>query len=120
MIPWCFVYTNTNYARYLPWYYREMITLPQTHPELHSYLENGGFSCQIGPANTFDKTPMDQTIEEAVNKDTQTAGGTTVFSTGRNAVSMYYITADDRASFVRELRSMTDIRNQEFRRLDFT
>ena len=29
-----------NYSRYLPWYYHEMACLPQTHPELHAYLNN--------------------------------------------------------------------------------
>ena len=48
-----------------------MARLPQTHPER-------GFSCQIGPVNTFGRIPMDQTIEETINKDTQTARGTKV------------------------------------------
>ena len=48
MIPWCFSYNRTNYAHYLPWYYRKMKCLPQTHPAIYNYLQNGGFSCQIG------------------------------------------------------------------------
>ena len=120
MIPWCFAYNRSNYSRYLPWYYHEMACLPQTHPELHAYLENGGFSCQIGPVTTFERIPIDQTIEETINKDTQTAGGTKGFSTRKNAVSKYYITADDRANYVKKLRAMIDTRNQEFWRPDLT
>ena len=30
----------------------------------------GGFSCKIGPVNTFGRISMDQTIEETINKDT--------------------------------------------------
>ena len=105
MIPWCFSYNRTNYARYLPIsYYREMKCLPQTHPGIHNYLQNDGFSCQIGSQNTFGMIPMDQTIEETINKDTQTAGGTKCLSKKQNAVPKYYITVDDRASFVREMR----------------
>ena len=76
MILWCFSYNRTNYARYLPWYYREIKCLPQTNCAIHNYLQNGGFSCQIGSQNTFGMIPMGQTIEEKINKDTPTAGGT--------------------------------------------
>ena len=62
---------------------------------------NGGFPCQIGSKNTFDRIPVDQTIEETINKDTQTAGGTKGFSTKINAVTNDYITANDRANYVR-------------------
>lgn len=120
LIPWCFAYNRCNYSRYLSWYYREMSCLLETHPEFNYYLENGGFSCQIGSFNTFGRIPIDQTIEETINKDTQTAGGTKGFSTKRDAVSKYYITANDRARFVKEMRSMVDIRNQEFCHHDMT
>ena len=85
-----------------------MITLPTTHHELHKYLKEGGFSTQIGDDNPFRCIPMDQTIEETVNKDTQTPGGTKGFSTKKSAVSRYYITADYRASCVRQLRYMVN------------
>ena len=120
MLPWCFAYNRTNYSRYLPWYYREMQCLKVTHPEIHEYLQSGGFSCQIGSKNTFGRIPMDQTIEETINKDTQTAGGTKGFSTNKSAVSKYYITANDRANFIRQLRSMLDMKNQGFQHPDMT
>ena len=41
---------------------------------------NGGMSVQLGTTNTFGRIPIDQTIEETANKDTQTAGGTEGFS----------------------------------------
>lgn len=43
---------------------------------------------------------MDQTIEETINKDTQTAGGTKGLSTKANAIARYYITANNRANYV--------------------
>ena len=104
LIPWCFAYSKTNYARYLPRYLIEMINLVHTHPELFSYLKDGGFSNQIGNENPFCCIPMDRTIEETINKDTQTPGGTTGFSMKKGAVSKHYITADYRASCVRQLR----------------
>ena len=108
LIPWCFAYGNTNYARYLPWYLIQMINLKTTHPELHDYLMDGGFSTQIGGENPFGCIPMDQTIEETINKDTQTPGGTRGFSMNKGAVAKHYITADYRASCVRQLRDFVN------------
>ena len=81
-----------------------MINLPTTHPDVHEYLADGNFSTQTGNDNPFGCIPMNQTIEETINKDTQTPGGTKGFSTKKDAVSRYYITADYRAPCVRQLR----------------
>ena len=58
-----------------------MIDLPNTYSEVQKYLAECGFSTQIGEDNPFGCIPMDQTIEETINKDTQTPGGTKGFST---------------------------------------
>ena len=81
LIPWCFAYNRSNYAKYLPWYLSQMINLPTTHPDVHEYLAYGNFSTQVGNDNPFGCIPMDHTIEETINKDTQTFGGTKGFST---------------------------------------
>ena len=70
----------------------------------NSSIFNGGFSCQTGTKNTFGRIPMDQTIEENTNKDTQTAGGTKGFSTKTN----------DHANYARQLRSMVSKENYKF------
>lgn len=51
-----------------------MTRLPDTHPRVHEHILEGGFSVQMSDTNTFGRIPVDQTIEETVNKDTQTAG----------------------------------------------
>ena len=48
IIPWCFSYNRTNYARYLPWYLQNMKALAVTNPEVNKYLNDGRFSVQIG------------------------------------------------------------------------
>ena len=111
MIPWVFAYDNTNYARYLSHYYAEMSHLKTEHPEAHGFLQHGGFSVQLGPRNPFGRIPVDQTIEETVNKDTQTPGGTKGFSLKPGAVSRYYLTAEYRSSFLHMLRDVTGTRN---------
>ena len=107
LIPWCFVYDRTNYARYLPWYLLQMLNLPETHPELSEYLRRR-FLDTNWEYIPFSCIPMDQTIEETVNKDTQTPGGTKGFSTNKKAVAKHYLTADFRAACVRNLRYMVD------------
>lgn len=79
-IPWCFAYDKLNYARYLTYYYAQMSHLEVDHPGIQAHFVEGVFSVQLGRNNPFGKIPVDQTIEETVNKDTQTAGGTKGFS----------------------------------------
>ena len=76
MIPWSFAYDRTNYARYLPVYFAQMSMLQNDFPDVYNHFQAGGFSVQLGDRNPFGRIPLDQTIEETANKDTQTAGGT--------------------------------------------
>ena len=43
-IPCCFVYDNTNYARYLLSYLSKTSHLKEEHPDVHTYLKPGGFA----------------------------------------------------------------------------
>lgn len=106
MLPWCFAYNAINYSRYMSVYYGDMMNLPNDHPEVHEFMQNGGFSVQMSKDNTFGRIPVDQTLEETVNKDTQTPGGTKGFSLNPGAVERYYITAEFRTLFLRNLRKM--------------
>ena len=106
MIPWCFAYDMLNYARYLPYYYAHVSQLPTTHPDVHVEFMQGGFSVQLVSNNPFGRIPVDQTIDETVNKDTHTPGGTNGFSLKPGAVSRHYLTAEYRAVYLRPLRDM--------------
>ena len=68
-----------------------MSQLPSTHADVHAEFMAGTFSVHPGTVNPFGRIPVDQTIEETVNKDTQTAGGTKGFSLKPEAVSKYYM-----------------------------
>ena len=41
---------------------------------VYNYLKNGEESVQLGTVNTFGRIVVDQAIEEAANKTTQTTG----------------------------------------------
>ena len=75
-----FANNHTNYARYLPVYLAHMITLPETHPEAHALLENGDFGVQRTTSHGFSQMPVDQTIEQPLNRSTKTKGSIVGFS----------------------------------------
>ena len=87
-------------------YYSDITSLPKEHPQVHAFMEAGGFSVQMSPDNAFGRIPVDQTIEETINKDTQTARGTRGFSLNPGALQRYYMAAEFRAMFLREMREM--------------
>ena len=86
MLPWYFAYDHVNYARYLPVYLLHMIQLPETHPEAQMMLENGEFGVQRTTEHGFAQLPIDQTIEQTLNRSMKTKGGIVGFSLKKNAV----------------------------------
>ena len=93
-----FAYERINYAQSFSAYYAEMSNLPTEHPDVHEYLNNDGFSVQIGATNPFGRIPVDQTIEKTINKDTQKQGGTKGFSLKPGAINKVHLTAEYRNS----------------------
>lgn len=114
IIPWSFAYNNVSYARYLPAYLAEMSHLHNDHPEIHEHFESGCFSVQNDEKTPFGRIPVDQTYEETVNKDTQTIGGTKGFSLKPGAVTKYYMVAEYRSMFLRQLKDMLHLNDTEF------
>ena len=113
MIPWCFAYDRLNYARYLPYYFATMCRLQTDYPDTYQHFIQGGISVQLSSTNTFGKIPFDQAIEETINKDTQTAGGTKGFSLKSGAVQKYYLNAEHKSFFLRQLREMVGVRDSQ-------
>lgn len=97
MIPCCFAYDKLNYACFLPYYFATMSRLPIYHPEVYQLFMQGGFSVQLGGENPFGRIPVDQTIEETVNRDTQTAGGTKGYSLKWASVDRYNLSSEYRS-----------------------
>jgi len=120
VIPWCFAYDHMNYARYLTAYYSTMLILKETHPEIHEAFENGEFSVQIGKHNPFGRIPADQTIEETVNRDTQTPGGTKGFSKKQGTLQRFYLLSHTRSNHLRAIRQMTRTSDPHFSHPDLS
>ena len=97
MIPYTFSYDRTNYSRYLPVYWRDMVDLPLSHPAAHDLLESGPFTVQRSNGNTFGQVAVDMTIEQTLNRKTKTRGGIVGFSLKPGVVERWFVTAHDRA-----------------------
>ena len=76
---------------------------------VYAHFMQGGFSVQLGGLNPFGKISVDQTIEETINKDTQTPGGTNGFSLKHDAVQKYYLNAEYSSICLRQLREMVGL-----------
>ena len=111
MLPWMFAYGRTNYARYLTLYWCEMSVLPETHPQAYRALEQGEFAVQHSRDGKFSQVPVDQTIEQTLNRDTKTEGGIIGISLNRGAVQRWILTAHDRADVARQCRRLVGIQN---------
>jgi len=67
-----------------------MTRLEEEHPDIYHHMMEGGFSVQQSSSNPFGRVRVDQTLEETVNKDTKTAGGTKGFSLKSSTPTKYY------------------------------
>lgn len=117
MLPWFFAYDHVNYSRYLSTYLIHMTMLPNTHPEAQMMLENGDFGVQRTTTHGFSQVPVDQTIEQTLNRSTKTKGGIVGFSLRKSAVQRWLLTAHSRARFVDKCRNMTADTRQAASRL---
>ena len=95
-----------------------MHQLVTKYPELDEYLCNGGFSTQLSNANPFHKIPLDQTVEEIINKDAETARGTKGYSLKASAVAKYSITSEYQSSYVRMMRKMAKMQHKDLNHPD--
>ena len=70
MIPWMLLYDNTNYARWLPVYWLDMVTLPESYlqymPDIFSQSMTG---------NAYSAIPPDLWIECTMNKNSKLKAG---------------------------------------------
>ena len=67
--------------------------------------------------NDDTRLPVDQTIEQTLNRSTKTKGGIVGFSLRKSAVQRWLLTAHSRAAFVDKCRMMTANTKQAENRL---
>ena len=84
MLPWVFAYANT-------------------------LLENGQFAVQRSPHGAFAQVPVDQAIEQTMNRDSKTKGVIVSISFNRGAVQQWVLTAHDRAKTLQTCREIAGL-----------
>jgi hypothetical protein len=73
-----------------------MLNLPTSNPDIHEQMIAGNFATQR-TSQPFSQTPMDQTLEQTLNKNSKTKGGMTGFSINKSAVHRWIKSFADRA-----------------------
>lgn len=110
MMPWFFAYDRTNYARYVPAYWLEVISLPDTHPQCHQELsQKGQWTVQRQDQHAFSSIACDQAIEQTANRDSKTSGGLTGISLNRAASQRWILTQPHRAAITRKCEQMANL-----------
>ena len=74
---WFHALDHTNYARWLPVHVRDMVELPENHPEVYAEFMKGNFVVQKS-AKKFSLIAKDQAHEQS-NKSLQAHGGAVGF-----------------------------------------
>ena len=86
-----------------------MKTLSKTHPQAQHYLHAGEYAVQRSQDVSFSQVAVDHAIEQTLNKDTKTKRGIIGFSLNKGAVQRWILTADERASILRNFKNMLQI-----------
>lgn len=103
---WYFAYDRVNYARYLPVYWAEMITLETTHASIHKKLLKNHFVVDRKQEYGFNLTACDQVIEQTFNLDSKSKGGLTGFTFKRGAAHRWVLLQHERSAISNQCEVM--------------
>jgi len=96
MCPLLFASDRLNYARYLPLYHEQLLNLDA---EAYNLLNNNGITASRSNIPAC-RIPIDQTIEQTINRSAKSSGGIIGFSRNVNAYYRWCITRHKRASYL--------------------
>ena len=106
MLSWMVAYDRPNYTRYGSLYWCQMLQLEGSHPEVYEQFLEGEFCVQRCSTSAFSQVPVDQAIEQTVNRHTKTKGGIVGFSQKPGAVQQWIVNAHQRADVTRNVLAM--------------
>jgi hypothetical protein len=99
MAPLLLATDHQNYARYVTIYFLQMLNLKHSHPSATQLLKAGGFSVSRSRVPAC-RNPVDQTIEQTINRHAKSKGGIIGFSRNASAYRRWCMTRHVRAAFV--------------------
>ena len=97
---WFAAYDRINYTRYFPAYVLQIMTIPESHPDAHTFLINYEFALQRSTGNSFGLIPHDQTIEVTANPDTKSRGGIVEITPNHGAVLKWMVLRADQGEYL--------------------
>ena len=90
-------------------FFREMLHIENSRPEVYEKLLNGNFVAQLSETNPLRKIKLDKVIEVTINRNTKTSGDTTCFSRSKDAVNRWNLNAPYKADVRRCLHEMLQV-----------
>lgn len=106
--PWMFAYDRTNYLRYLPVYWCDMISLIDEHPSTHKSFQAGNFVVQLQAMHSV-KWPLtrlsSRLLTEIQNRKGRIAGS----SLNKGSVQRWLITSHERVVITQACRQMAGL-----------
>ena len=82
-----------------------MMELPDRAPDIHQHFMNGNFVV-ARTAQSFAQVPVDQALEQTLNRDSKTSGGIVGFSNRAESVHRWMNTAYYQADLLCHLKSI--------------
>lgn len=108
-----FITNHSNYARWMVRYHQNLMNIDADRPGLRQLLENGGLS--IKRSNIpFSGTPIDQVLEETVNRDSASRlTGISALTNEPSAHLRWTITRSLRSEIVTNLKDMAGVTQKD-------
>jgi hypothetical protein len=103
---WFHVMDHTNYARWLPVHVRDMVQLPEKHPQLYAEFLKGNFVVQRSP-HKFSLIGKDQSHEQS-NKNLQAHGGAVGLYENPDALALFMLAGPDCCRCIEEFEAVLD------------
>lgn len=104
MLPYFHCFGHTNYAKYRPIYYAQMLILP---PEVEQEFKNGNFVVKIGESK-FNQVAPDQSLEW-LNGIGKRGGGKVGITRSLTAVSRWALSFNHRSKIAKDTKEMYDL-----------
>jgi len=82
-----------------------MMSLKDCHPAAHEAFQAGNFVVQHSGI-TFSQVAVDQTIEETINRDTNSKGGIIGYCLNKGSVQQWLLTSNERAAITQAYHEM--------------
>ena len=103
---WFHVLDHTNYARWLPVHVRDMVQLPERHPEVHEEFLKGNFVVQR-TSHKFSLMGKDQSHEQS-NKKLQAHGGAVGLYDNSEALTLFMLAGPECSRCIAEFETVLD------------